>query len=129
MAGDADGTAVHGDRLWYAANEILAFLLELAALVCLGWWGSAVGHNVVVHVVSAVGTPLLAIVLWALLAAPKAKFRPGPPVVLFVKAIVLGGGAAALYGVGHPIAGLVMAVVVVANTAVAEAFRHSPRRP
>ncbi|MGW3497916.1 YrdB family protein [Streptomyces sp. NPDC001020] len=129
MVGDANSTALDSDRPWYAANEVLAFLLELAALVCLGWWGSTVGHNDVLRILPAAGTPLLAIVLWALFAAPKAKYRPSLPLVLVVKAVVLGGGAAALYGVGHPIAARVMAVVIVVNTAVAETFRHSPHRP
>jgi len=123
--GGADSSALHGERPWYVANEVLAFLLELAALACLGWWGYSVGHNAVVRTLLAAGTPLLAIVLWALFAAPKAKFRPGLPLVLLVKAMVLGGGAAALYGVGRPVMALVMAVVVVANTAVAEVFRRT----
>lgn len=43
-----------------------------------------------------------------------------------VKAPVLGGGAAALYGVGHPVAAGAMAVVTAVNITVAETFRASP---
>ncbi|GAA2334346.1 YrdB family protein [Streptomyces cuspidosporus] len=110
-------------RPWYAANELLAFLLELAALACLSWWGFSVAHDEATGVLLGVGTPLVAIVLWSLFAAPKARWRPRLSLVLVVKAVVLGGGAAAVYGVGEHVAAMVMAVVVIANTAVAEAFR------
>ncbi|MEV1090311.1 hypothetical protein [Streptomyces microflavus] len=40
-----------------------------------------------------------------------------------VKALVL-GGAAAVYGVGHPVAAVVLAVVLVMNAGYAGDFRH-----
>ncbi|WP_310724316.1 DUF2568 domain-containing protein [Streptomyces sp. N2A] len=89
MAGDSGGVAGFGGRPWYAANEVVAFLLELAALGSVGWWGFGAGHEGALRV-------------------------------------LLGGGAAALYGVGHPAAAGVMAVVTVVNTALAEVFRASP---
>jgi hypothetical protein len=123
-------TALFAGRPWFAANELLAFVVEFVALDCLAWWGFTTGHGRLLHILLGVGTPLLAIVLWSLFAAPKARLRPGLPLVLLVKAVVLGGGAAALYGVGHPVAALVMAIVVVANTAVAETLRRTvPGRP
>lgn len=121
-----DAVAVIDERRWYAANELLAFLVELAALACLGWWGFAVSHDEVLRILLAVGMPLLGMVLWSLFAAPRARLRPRLSLVLVVKAVVLGGGAAALYGIGHPGAAVAMAVVVVANTAVAEIFRRRP---
>ncbi|MEU6771818.1 YrdB family protein [Streptomyces sp. NPDC046759] len=119
-------TAVLDERRWYTANELLAFLLELTALACLGWWGFTAGDEEAVHLLLGLGTPLAAIVLWSLFAAPRARLRPGLPFVLAVKAVVLGGAAVALYAVGHPVAAVAMAVVVVTNTALAETFRRTP---
>ncbi|MFF3611475.1 YrdB family protein [Streptomyces sp. NPDC002580] len=124
MPTDPDVT-LFTERPWFAANELLAFVVELVALACLSWWGFTVGQGRLLHVLFGVGTPLLAVVLWALFAAPKARLRPGSPVVLLVKAVVLGGGAAAVHGVGHPVAAVVMAIVVVANTAIAEICRRT----
>ncbi|MEV8036245.1 YrdB family protein [Streptomyces sp. NPDC086182] len=124
MSTDHD-TALFAERPWFAANEVLAFVVELVALACLSWWGFTTGHSRLAHILLGVGVPLSAIVLWSLFAAPKARLRPGLPLVLLVKAVVLGGGAAAVYGVGHPVAAVVMAVVVVANTAVAETLRRT----
>ncbi|MFB7663116.1 YrdB family protein [Kitasatospora sp. NPDC056138] len=130
MAGqNGAAEAAPGGRLWYAANEVLAFLLEVAALGLLCWWGSATGDGVVVRVLLGLGAPLSAAVLWGLFAAPKARLRPPLPAVLLVKAVVLGAGAAALSGVGHPVAAVVLAAVMLGNTAVAETFRRRvPRR-
>lgn len=123
--GSGGGVAGLGGRPWYAANEVVAFLLEFAALGFLSWWGFGAGHEGALRILLGVGTPALAIALWALFAAPRARLRPRLPFVLVVKAVVLGGGAAALYGVGHPTAAGVVAVVTVVNTAVAETFRAS----
>ncbi|MFJ8544094.1 YrdB family protein [Streptomyces sp. NPDC093586] len=112
-------------RGWFTANEVLAFLLEIAVLAALGWWGFGAGHEGVVRVLLGVGTPASAIVLWGLFAAPRARWRPALPLVLVVKAVVLGGGALAVYAVGRPTAAVVLAVVMVANTAVAETFRRT----
>ncbi|POX45122.1 YrdB family protein [Streptomyces sp. Ru72] len=126
MPREDDSISPIDGRPWYAANEFLAFLLELAALACLSWWGFTIGADGAGRVLLGVGTPLSAIVLWSLFAAPKARWRPRLPLVLVVKTVVLGGGAAALYGVGHHVAAVTMAVVVIASTGVAEAFRRTP---
>lgn len=114
-------------RPWWAANEFLAFLLEVVALACLFWWGYSLGDGVAVQLLLGTALLVIAVALWGLFAAPRARFRPPLAGVLAVKAVVLGGGAFGLYAVGHPVAALVMAVVVVANTALAETFRRRPR--
>ncbi|MFJ7083682.1 YrdB family protein [Streptomyces griseus] len=111
---------------WFAANEVLAFLLELAAIGCLVWWGFTAVDGVLVSVLLGLGTPTAAVTLWGLFAAPRARFRPPLAGVLAVKALVLGGGAAAVYGVGHPVAAGVFAVVLVLNTGCAEYYRRRP---
>ncbi|MET7649049.1 YrdB family protein [Streptomyces sp. NPDC005426] len=113
-------------RPWWAANEGLAFLVELVALACLFWWGFTLGDGLAVQLLLGLGVLALAITLWGLFAAPRARIRLPLAGVLVVKAVVLGGGAFGLYAVGHPVAAAVMAVVVVANTALAETFRHRP---
>ncbi|MFC9283739.1 YrdB family protein [Streptomyces collinus] len=118
------GAAVVDGRPWYVANELLAFLIEIVALGLLCWWGFTASGDVGVSVLLGVGTPAVAALLWGLLAAPRAPFRPPLPGVLLVKGLVLGGGALALYGVGHPVGAVVVAVVTLANVTVAEAFRR-----
>ncbi|KRV51253.1 hypothetical protein AQ490_00305 [Wenjunlia vitaminophila] len=109
-------------------NDVLAFLLELAALVALGWWGFGVGDNLGVHVLLGLGTPLAAVVLWGLFAAPKARFSVPLPAALAVKALVFGGATLALYGVGRAEVAGAFAVAALVNTALATADRRDATR-
>ncbi|MGI5205728.1 YrdB family protein [Spirillospora sp. CA-108201] len=109
----------------HVLNEGLAFLLELAAIGALAWWGFTAGGNVLLNVVLGLGAPAAAIVLWGLFAAPRARFTIALPLVLLVKAVVFGAGALALHGVGHPAAAVAFAVIALLNTALATADREA----
>ncbi|MFE6979722.1 YrdB family protein [Streptomyces griseus] len=124
-AGHHDPHALR-QRPWFAANEALAFLLELAAIGCLAWWGFTAMDGVLVSVLLGLGVPAAAVTLWGLFAAPRARFGPPLAGVLAVKALVLGGGAAAVYGVGHPVAAGAFALVLALNTGCAEYYRRRP---
>ncbi|MGW5927927.1 YrdB family protein [Streptomyces anulatus] len=113
-------------RPWFAANEVLAFLLELVAIGCLARWGFTAVDGVLVPVLLGLGVPAAAMPLWGLFAAPRARFRPPLAGVLAVKALVLGGSAAAVYGTGHPVVAGVFAVVLALNTGCAEYYRRRP---
>jgi hypothetical protein len=120
-----DLTALAG-RPWFAANEVLAFLLELAAVGCLCRWGFAAGDTTAAGLLLGLGAPAAAVTLWALFAAPRARLRPPLPAVLLVKALVFGAAAWSLHDLGHPLAGLLFAATAVLNTALAERFRFPP---
>jgi hypothetical protein len=115
------------------ANEGLAFLLELAALGLLAWWGFRTGSGLAVHLLLGLGTPLLAAVLWGRYAAPRAVVKLPLPGVLTVKAAVFGGAALALGAVAGWAWGLGFALLCLANTALATADRqalmHQAREP
>ncbi|MFF0435334.1 YrdB family protein [Streptomyces sp. NPDC004327] len=106
-------------------NEGLAFLLEIAALGCLAWWGWHSTGPVALRLVLAVAAPAAAAVLWGLFAAPKARIRVPLAGILAVKALVFGAAVAALYGVGHPAWGLAFGIVALVNTAVATVDRRA----
>ncbi|MEV7235606.1 YrdB family protein [Streptomyces sp. NPDC051020] len=123
-----DSLAAMRGRPWFMANELLAFVIELAALACLSWWGFTAGGGAAARWLLGLGIPAVAIVLWGLFAAPRARVRLPLWGVLLVKAVVLGGGVYAVYRVGHPVAAAVAGVVVVVNTGLAEFFRRLPAR-
>ncbi|WP_405685023.1 YrdB family protein [Streptomyces sp. NBC_00057] len=111
------------------ANELLAFIVELVALAALAWWGFTTGDGAAAQLVLGLGTPAVAIMLWGMFAAPRARFRPPLAGVLLVKAVVLGGGVYAVHAVGHPVAAVFFGVVVVVNTALAQTLRRrTPQR-
>ena len=112
-------------RWLHAVNEALAFLLELAALAALAWWGSETGHGTAAHLILGIGAPVVAVVLWGLFAAPRATVKLPLPGVLAVKAVVFGGAALALWGVGHGGLAIAFALVALGNTALATADRQA----
>lgn len=96
------------------------------AIGCLAWWGFTAVDGVLVSVLLGLGVPAAAVTLWGLFAAPRARFRPPLAGVLAVKALVLGGSAAAVYGTGNPVVAGVFAVVLALNTGCAEYYRRPP---
>ncbi|MBP2586400.1 hypothetical protein J3A78_006878 [Streptomyces sp. PvR006] len=106
-------------------NEVLAFLLELAALAVLARWGWGSAESIAPRLLLAVAAPVAAAVLWGLFAAPKARFRVSLAGVLAVKALVFGAAAAALVALERPGWATAFAVVVVVNTALATLDRRA----
>lgn len=106
------------------ANELLAFVVEVAALAALAWWGIDTGDGLAARVLLGVGVPAAAAVVWGLFAAPRARIRPPLVGVLLVKAVVLGGGVYAVHAVGYSGAAVFFGLVVVVNTGLAETFRR-----
>ena len=95
-------------------NDVVAFLVEIAALVALGAWGFRMASGVASWLLG-LGVPSVAIVLWALFASPKAVYDVFWA-ELTVKFLVLGGGVLATFTsvpIGWAIA---FAILVVVNT-------------
>jgi hypothetical protein len=112
----------------HAANEGLAFLLELLMLAGLAWWGAQAVSGLAGRIAVAIAAPALAAALWGLLAAPRARIRLPLAGVLAVKAVLFAGTAAAVYSLGQPGLAIAFAVVALANTAVAAIDRDARMR-
>ena len=82
-------------RSLYAVAAAVAFLLELAALAALAYWGSVTGTGVWAWVLGVL-TPLAAAVLWGAFASPRAPVRLARAPKLALRLSVLLGGAVAL---------------------------------
>ena len=106
------------ERTLFNANEVLAFFVELVALAALAYWGYEV-----TGIPLAIAFPLAAAVLWGLFAAPRARFKVALPVVLAVKVLVFGAAVVGLLVTGHPVLGVLLALVALANTAAATVWR------
>jgi hypothetical protein len=104
------------------ANVALRFLLELAGIVAVGYWGyhaiDGVGRWLV-----AIGAPALLIVFWALVVAPGADVPIPQQVREVIGSIVLLAAAGALYAAGAQAAGLAFAGLVILNTVLALVVR------
>jgi Protein of unknown function (DUF2568) len=109
----------------HAANEALAFLLELCMLAALAWWGATAVGALAGRVALAIICPLVVVIGWGLFAAPRARIRLPLAGVLGVKAVAFAAGTAALYAVGQRVLAIVFAVVAAVNTGVAASDRSA----
>ena len=105
-----------------AANLALRFLLELAALAALAYWGSQAGATVLENVILAVAAPLAFATLWGLLAAPKAPRRLRDPWRLLFEAIAFTLAAIALAAADNAGLAGIFLVLTLANALAVRAF-------
>jgi hypothetical protein len=99
------------------ANDGLRFLLELAALASLVYWGFA-EYGGVVQWVLGIGAPLLAAVVWGAFVAPKASHPATDPVRLLLEVAVFGSGVVALSVADGGTLAVVFGVFVVVHLAL-----------
>lgn len=103
----------------HVANEAVAFVIEILALVVLGWWGFSVNPLL------GIAAPLLAIIVWGLFAAPRARFQVPIVGVLLVKDLVFGAATVALFALGKPGLAITFAILAVINTALVTIDRNA----
>ena len=98
-----------------AANLTLRFLLELAAIGALGYWGFRTGDGPLAKAALGLGAPTLAIVVWGAFVAPKASVAVTEPGRLLISLAVFGAAALALYATHHDTLVWVFAGLVAVN--------------
>lgn len=98
---------------------VVAFCVELCMLVALAYYGYHSSNEVVLKYLLAVGLPLIAAVLWGLLAAPKAKKRLANPYLFFFKLLMFLGTAFLLYCAHQPTLAILFAAIAVLNEVAA----------
>ena len=99
-----------------AANLALRFVLELAALAALAYWGWCVSW------VLAIAAPAAWIALWATFGSPKARVTLSTPQRIVFEALVFGAAAVALGAAVRPAWGVILFVAWAANRAVLTAL-------
>ena len=96
-------------------NLLVRFLLELAMLAAVGYWGSQTGSGWVMKVILGIGLPILIAVIWGLFVAPKAAYPLHGAAHLALGFVLLGSGAVALFAGGRAGPGWVYMISLVAN--------------
>ncbi len=117
-------TEEHQPPRLFAPNELLAFLLEIIALLILSDWGWHRGASTGTRLLQAIAAPLVAAVVWGLFVAPKARYKISLAGQLAVKALVFGAATWALVDLRMPILAALFALVVIVNTAAASVWRR-----
>jgi hypothetical protein len=108
-----------------SGNLLLAFLIEIAMLVafCLAGWSAT--RVMWLRLGLAVGLPAVAIVLWAMFAAPRAgKRRLKMPALLIFKAAIFVFAGAAWWFAGQAFIASIFTALVAINLIGMWAFRQ-----
>ncbi|WP_344737138.1 YrdB family protein [Microbacterium awajiense] len=92
--------------------DIVRLLVELAAFASLAIWGFA-AFAFPWNIVAGIGTPLVAIIVWALFLSPRAVVSLHPFVQAFAELMIYVAVTAAWWSLGQPWIGLAFAVVAV----------------
>ncbi len=96
------------------ANIALHFVVELIGFAAVGYWGSQVADGPA-RIVLAIAAPLVMIVVWAVVLAPKARSPLTQPQRDVIGTGLLLGSAAALAAAAQPVAGLVFGGMVIVS--------------
>jgi hypothetical protein len=105
------------------SNLVLKFLLEIAAVVSLAYWGAHLGTGAV-PVIAAVAAPLLMVLVWAVYAAPRSERRLPMRWRIPLELGIFALAAVALAAAGQPLLAIVLAVIVVVNAALLTHFHQ-----
>jgi hypothetical protein len=97
------------------ANVALRFLLELAGIVAVAYWGYHAASGALRWVL-AIGAPVSLIVVWALVIAPGANVPVAQNVRVVLGSVVLLLGAMLLYLAGQRTLALALGLLVIVNT-------------
>jgi hypothetical protein len=96
------------------ANLALRFLLELAGILALGWWGFHAGGGLVA-ILLGLAAPIALIAVWSLVVAPKALYPQSPLFRLVVGTVLLEVAALSLVTIGATLAAVVLGLAVLFN--------------
>jgi hypothetical protein len=107
------------------AGLALRFLLELAALGALAYWGFHEFDGAAAILVG-IGAPLAAAVAWGVFVAPKRRVHRGEGLRWLVELLVFGAAAVALIDGGAVVVGIVFAVVAVADGIAVRKLGETP---
>jgi hypothetical protein len=103
-------------------NLGVRFGVELATFAALGYWGASANDSEGVRALLAVIAPLVAIVAWSRLLAPRTPKRLTGRAALFVELSIFAGASAALVSSGRRLVSVVYVSVAVPNSFLTRAL-------
>ncbi len=105
-------------------NLALRFFLELCVFAALAFWGFHVGANPPAKITLALGMFLLVIVVWGVFLSPRARVPlPTAPWVL-LQVLIFAAAVAALAAADRPRLALVLACLLLINSALLVLWRQ-----
>ena len=107
-----------------AANLALRFILEVAALVALGYWGFHAGDGDTTHWILGIGAPVVAAVVWGLFVAPRRRFDVPKVVWILLQVLFFGAAIVGLMVTDQVWVAVVFVVLLVVNVSLMIAWQQ-----
>jgi|GEM_PF-462663 hypothetical protein len=104
-------------------NRLIAFLLEIALVISLGYVGYSVTENVYLKYVFAILLPLVAIICWSIFAAPKSAKRLQQPWRMLFRTTMYVVCTLLLYIIGKTTWAISIITIAVINEITASYFK------
>jgi hypothetical protein len=99
-----------------AINDGVRFLLEMCALVAVGYWGWRTGNSLPTRLLLSVGSVLVIATVWAVFRADKNALVSVPTAVrIGIEVAFFSAAAGALWATGHPRLAVGFAVLATVN--------------
>ncbi|WP_042351494.1 YrdB family protein [Bacillus massiliigorillae] len=96
-------------------NLVLRFILEICALISLGYWGFHSNQGYMVKILLGIGSPILMAIIWGTFISPKASIPIRGFKRLLLELLIFGCATLSLYNAWHPVLALFFAILVVFN--------------
>jgi hypothetical protein len=107
------------------ANHGLRFLLEIALLASLAYWGFSEQSGTLQWVLG-LGAPLLVAVVWGRFVAPKASHPTTDPLRLLLEVALFAAGVAALFAADRSVLAIVFAALVLFHLTLTFVLEQRP---
>lgn len=105
-------------------NVTVAFLLEVALIISFGYWGFHAFRSTFVEWLLGIGSPVGAIVLWGIVAAPKSSHRLSPAPLTVFRIVIFTLAAVCLFLVHEKTIAIVFEAISLLNIALLFAWKQ-----
>jgi hypothetical protein len=96
-------------------NLAIRFVLELCMLAAFTYWGYHITGRGALKIIAAIGSPLIAAIIWGLFLSPKAKVKLILPVRVLMELILFCTAGWLLYNLGKEMQGLLLGGIFIVN--------------
>ena len=105
-----------------AANDALRFLVEIAALLAVGYWAFHNHSSWAAKLILGIGGPLLIAAAWAIWMAPRSPRRAAEGMCAVIEVVIFGLSTAALAASTGAALAVVFAAIAAANAVLDHAL-------
>ncbi|OTN88907.1 hypothetical protein A5819_001399 [Enterococcus sp. 7E2_DIV0204] len=103
-------------------NIAIAFLIEVAAIFILGYWGFTLQSSKIIRVTVVLLAPILMIIIWSIWCAPSSNYRLEGLWLVILKCLLFGIVACCLFTMKQSSIAIIFVTIVAINLVLSSYF-------